>query len=275
MEEKIMENFQNYALLDQPHVLKSLFHPGREDPGRISREGREDLMIPLGQQVSVGGSFHFLSLDAPVILFFHGNGEIVSDYDEAAACFLGAGVNFFVVDYRGYGSSTGSPTFAALVSDSHIILDFLISHMEKKQMTGPVCVMGRSLGSVPALELGANASYSIASLIIESGFALASPLLTTLGIDTIAMGFREEEGFENLDKIRQVSCPCLIIHAQFDHIIPFSQGKILYDACPSETKFLLEIKGANHNDIFLRGMAPYLEQVKKFSLDLSNGLREL
>jgi fermentation-respiration switch protein FrsA (DUF1100 family) len=124
--------------------------------------------------------------------------------------------------------------------------------------------MGRSLGSAPALELGANSAIVVQTLVIESGFALAAPLLRALGIDPVSMGFENEQGFENLDKIKRVVCPCLIIHAQFDHLIPFSQGQALYDACPSDTKFLLEIKGANHNDIFFCGMAPYLEQVKKF-----------
>ncbi len=259
-----MAQFQNYAVLDQPGVLRSLFHPRKEDPDRVTHGGRDDLMIPVGQDVEVGGSFHFKSNDAPVVLFFHGNGEIVSDYDELGNYFLDAGVNFFVVDYRGYGSSSGFPTFSSMMADCHILLDFLISYMERKQMTGPVCVMGRSLGSAPALELGAT-SHAIHSLMIESGFALAAPLLSILGIDIVSMGFRKEEGFENLDKIKKIFCRCLIIHAQFDHIIPFSEGRALYDACPSDTKFLLEIKGANHNDIFFRGMAPYLEQVKKFS----------
>ncbi len=259
-----MTKFQNYAVLDQPGVLRSLFHPRKEDPGRVTHGGRDDLMIPVEKGVEVGASFHFKHRDAPVILFFHGNGEIVSDYDELGACFLDIGVNFFVVDYRGYGSSSGFPAFSSMMADCHTQLDFLISYMKENQMTGPVCVMGRSLGSAPALELGSNSSLALQSLVIESGFATAAPLLRTLGIDPVSMGFIEEQGFENLDKIKSVLCPCLIIHAQFDHIIPFSQGKALYDACPSEAKFLLEIKGANHNDIFFSGMAPYLEQVKKF-----------
>ncbi len=259
-----MTKFQNYAVLDQPGVRQSLFHPRKENPDRVIHGGRDDLMVPVGQGVEVGASFHFKQCDAPVILFFHGNGEIVSDYDELGACFLDIGVNFFVVDYRGYGSSTGLPAFSSMMTDCHIQLDFLISYMKERKMTGPVCIMGRSLGSAPALELGSSSAFPLHSLVIESGFATAAPLLRTLGIDPVSIGFREEQGFENIDKIRSVLCPCLIIHAQFDHIIPFSQGKALYDACLSDAKFLLEIKGANHNDIFFRGMAPYLEQVKNF-----------
>ncbi|MBU0969259.1 MAG: lysophospholipase [Proteobacteria bacterium] len=259
-----MAQFDNYAILDQPAVLQYLFHPRKEMPGRLPDRGREDVMIPLDPHVSVGASLHFRHKDAPVILFFHGNGEIVSDYDGLGGYFLETGVNFFVADYRGYGRSSGAPTFSSMMADCHSVLDFLLSYMKQKQMTGPVCIMGRSLGSAPAMELGACGGHDIHSLIIESGFAVAAPLLRTLGLDPDSMGFKREKGFENLDKIKGITRPCLIIHAQFDHIIPFSEGKALYDACPSDTKFLLEIKGANHNDIFSHGLTPYLEQVKKF-----------
>lgn len=259
-----MERSENYKALDQPLVLERLFHPRKEDPGREPDKGRDDVMIPVGQGEEIGASFHLKGLDAPVILFFHGNGEIVSDYDDLGSYFTGAGVNFFVVDYRGYGRSSGFPTVASMMADCHTILEFLRTYMEKKQMTGTVIVMGRSLGSAPALELGANSEHPISSLIIESGFAFAAPLLQILGIDPGAIGYKENQGFENMDKIKRVRKPCLIIHAQFDHLIPFSDGQALYHACGSHTKFLLEIKGANHNDIFYHGLTPYLEQVKKF-----------
>lgn len=259
-----MERFENYRTLDQPLVLERLFHPRKEGPGRSRDEKRDDVMIPVGQGVELGASLHLNSREAPVILFFHGNGEIVPDYDDLGPYFTRTGVNFFVVDYRGYGRSSGVPTVAAMMADCHTILEFLYAYMEKKQMTGPVIVMGRSLGSAPALELGANSEHPVFSLIIESGFAFASPLLQILGIDPSAIGYQEGQGFENLDKIRRVKKPCLIIHAQFDHLIPFSDGQALYQACGSDTKFLLEIKGANHNDIFYQGLTPYLDQVTKF-----------
>jgi len=259
-----MEKFQDYVALDQACVLERLFHPRKEDQGRLPQKDRDDVMIPVCHGVELGASFYIKNHSAPIILFFHGNGEIVSDYDDLGQYFIRAGLNFFVVDYRGYGRSSGLPEVSSMMKDCHIILDFLISYKEKYYMTGPVCIMGRSLGSAPALELAANSDHDIHCLIIESGFAFASPLLGILGIDPVSIGFREDQGFENLEKIKGLKKPCLIIHAEFDHIIPFSDGQALYDACPSSTKFLLEIKGANHNDIFFRGMTPYLEQVEKF-----------
>lgn len=258
-----MTGKQMYAALDQPFVTQFLFHPRKEGDSRIPDAARSDMLIPVGPDTSVGASMHYSRPSAPVILFFHGNGEIVSDYDDLGKLFTDQGLNFFVADYRGYGSSTGSPTVSAMMADCHVIRRFLDAHMAENGYTGPVFLMGRSLGSASALELAANSSLASAGLIIESGFAYAAPLLRVLGMDPDAIGFKEENGFENIDKIRRISMPCLVIHAEYDHIIPFSDGQALHDACLSKDKALLEIKGANHNDIFLRGMAPYLAAIKK------------
>jgi len=258
---------QAYAILDHPRVLQYLFHPRADFGMRPPAENRQDFMIPVDETVQVGASFHSVSNAAPVILFFRGNGEIVSDYDDLGGVFNQAGLNFFVADYRGYGSSGGTPAVSTMIRDCHAIFDFVKSFMAQKKMTGQLCVMGRSLGSASALELAAKREKEFDCLVIESGFAWIKPLLETLGI------FLEKNpdlprGLENVDKIKNFSNPCLVIHAQFDHIIPFTDGQALHDACGSKNKTLLQIPGANHNDIFLRGMDLYLENLKKILLTL-------
>ncbi|MCK5162209.1 MAG: alpha/beta hydrolase [Desulfobacula sp.] len=257
---------KNLSVLDQPRVLRHLFHPRLEDDVRPPENNRDDIMIPVDEGIYVGASFHFVKDDAPVVLFFHGNGEIVSDYDDFGCLYNDMGLNFFAVDYRGYGRSTGTPSVTSMIKDCHMIFDFVLGYMANMKLTGPLSVMGRSLGSASAIELCSTRANDFKCLIIESGFALAAPLLEKLGINPQSIGFKEEQGFDNIDKIRTFSKPCLVIHAQFDHIIPFSDGQALFDACASSDKILLEIKGANHNDIFFRGMGQYLEHIKKICL---------
>ena len=120
---------------------------------------------------------------------------------------------------------------------------------------------GRSLGSASALELAAAHEEEIDGLIIESGFAYAEPLLRLLGVNVDQIGFREDQGFQNIYKIQKFKSPTLVIHAEHDHIIPFSDGQALHKASGSEQKQLLKIEGANHNDIFYRGMQIYMETV--------------
>jgi fermentation-respiration switch protein FrsA (DUF1100 family) len=252
----------DYSLLDRPEILMFLFHPRPEWGSPRTTSSAEDILIQVEKDVEVGARFHLTGKDAPTILFFHGNGEIVADYDDIGPLFMRMGINFFPVDYRGYGRSTGTPTITSMMKDSHIIFDYVQSWLKDRGFTGPFIVMSRSLGSASALELSAHYRDHIDGLIIESGFAYAGPLLRLLGIEMEVLGIKEEDGFRNIDKIATFYKPTLIIHAENDHIISFTEGQALYDACPGTDKKLLKIPGANHNDIFLRGMKEYMEAVK-------------
>jgi fermentation-respiration switch protein FrsA (DUF1100 family) len=223
---------------------------------------RKDILIPVQEDIAIGARFHMAEKSGGNILFFHGNGEIVADYDELGVVYNQMGINLLAVDYRGYGRSGGKPTVTAMMQDCHLIFHFVRKWLQQNNYTGPILLMGRSLGSASVLELAAAYKNLIDGLIVESGFAYAGPLLTLLGIDFAALGFKEEKGFRNVDKIKNFDKPTLIIHAEYDHIIPYSDGQTLYDACPSEDKKLLKIPGANHNDIFMRGLQEYLAAVK-------------
>ena len=253
----------DYSHLDRPEVLMGLFHP-RPEYGSIERTANAfDLLIPVEGDIVVGGRFHMTAKSAPNVLFFHGNGEIVADYDDLGPLYNRMGMNFLPVDYRGYGRSTGRPTITNMLRDCHAVFEFTKQWLAGNAHTGTLVVMGRSLGSASALELASRHKDRIDGLIVESGFAHTGPLLRLLGVDTSAIGFREEKGCRNLEKIRTWDGPTLVIHAEFDHIIPFSDGQALYDACPSSDKKLLKIPGANHNDIFVRGLDGYMRAVRR------------
>jgi len=251
----------DYSKFDRQEILMFLFHP-RAEWGSLEGTGRfHDILIPVEEGVELGARFHRAEKRAVNILFFHGNGEIVADYDDMAQLYTQKGINFIPVDYRGYGKSTGRPTITAMMRDCHVIFDHMKKWLSGNGYNGPLIVMGRSLGSAAALELSSQYGTQIAGLIIESGFAYLAPLLALLGINTEILGLKEEEGFRNIEKIRAFHKPTLIIHAEYDHIIPYSEGQALHDASPAEDKRILMIPGANHNDIFLHGMKDYMEAI--------------
>ena len=255
----------DYSVLDRPEILMFLFHP-RPEWGDTGTESRgEDLLIPVEGDVSVGARFHLCGKAAPTILFFHGNGEIVADYDDMGVLYNRTGINFLPVDYRGYGRSNGRPTITAMMKDSHTIFDFATNWLRDNGCQGPFILMGRSLGSASALELASHYRDQVDGLIVESGFAFSAPLLRLLGIDLRAIHFEEQAGFGNLEKIQRFDKPTLIIHAELDHIIPFGDGQALYDASPASDKTLLKIAGANHNNIFIRGLSEYMEAILTLS----------
>jgi uncharacterized protein len=268
-------NAVDYSPLDVPEVLLRLFHPRPEfSPGDAHPEAR-DLLIPVAEDVVVGARFHPAAATAPTILFFHGNGEIVADYDELAPFYSRQGVNFFPVDYRGYGRSTGAPTVSAMMRDCHTVLAFARQWLPERGYRGPLIIMGRSLGSASALELAAAYPAEIKALIVESGFAYAGPLLELLGVNLAAIGFQEMAGFRNVDKIRAYPGPTLIIHAEHDHIIPLSDGQALYDSSAAVHKTLLKIPHANHNDILLQGFGEYMAAIKELAGKLKLGTGNL
>jgi pimeloyl-ACP methyl ester carboxylesterase len=264
-------NAVDYSPLDVPEVLLRLFHPRAEINLAGAQPPARDLLIPVADNVVVGARFHPAAADAPTILFFHGNGEIVADYDELAPFYRRQGVNFFPVDYRGYGRSTGAPTVSAMMRDCHAILAFARQWLPEMGYRGPLIVMGRSLGSASALELAAAYPGEVAALIVESGFAYAGPLLQLLGVNLAAIGFKEMAGFRNVDKIRAYPGPTLIIHAEHDHIIPMSDGQALYDASGATDKTLLKIPQANHNDILLQGFGEYMAAIQALTARISRG----
>jgi pimeloyl-ACP methyl ester carboxylesterase len=256
------DSYNDFSHLDRPEVLLNLFHPRPEYEPLEKILNAVDVMIPVDDSVALAGRFHMTDALAPNILFFHGNGEIVSDYDDLGPFYNNMGINFLAVDYRGYGRSTGSPTVAFMMRDSHKVFEFTEKWLKNNNCKGAFIVMGRSLGSASALETANRYMERIDGLIIESGFAHTGPLLQLLGLNLTAMGFTEEKGMRNLDKIRTWAKPTLIIHAEFDQLISISEGRALYEACPSQLKTFLKISNAGHNDIFMKDQDTYIKAIK-------------
>jgi len=256
-----MSHQVDYSQLDQPQILGFVFYP------RIDwtppPPGATDHLVPVADGISISCRFYPVNDSAPNILFFHGNGEVIYDYDGIAPMYNRAGVNLFVADYRGYGQSGGRPSFSNTVADAPIILNYLRDTLQGSGYSGPIFVMGRSLGSLSSVELAANNSQHIAGLIIESGFASAGRFFRYA---PSVFGSVQIEAFEkaNLEKIHSITIPVLIIHGDCDEIIPYEQAEVFYENAGSEVKRLLTIHGAGHNDILLVGMQEYFSAIKEF-----------
>ena len=250
--------------LDQPAVLKYLFHP-RKDHVQAASQGALDFFIPVEEGVQLGARFYPADPGEPHILFFHGNGEIASDYDAIGPVYNNYGISFLVVDYRGYGQSTGLPTASNLLSDSHTAFREVRCWLEGQGRTGLIIIMGRSLGSAPVLEIACCYQGEIAGLILDSAFARTVPLLNRLGVATNTLGISEMDGFGNFGKIRDIGKPTLIIHGEKDEIIPPEDADILLANSGSMRKQLLLAPGCGHNDILLRCGEDYFQTISRFA----------
>ena len=164
------------SIFDSSQFNNNLFFPR---PDRLAPpEGSDEIYV----EVEPGTKVHIRRSPSPnarfSLLFFHGNGEIASDYDEMSKAFAHLGGEFVVCDYRGYGRSGGQPTLRTALQDAHKIYEFL---KKNGKLQNKLCVMGRSLGSAPAIELCSHYP-EIDCCVIESGYADPIPLVERRGI---------------------------------------------------------------------------------------------
>jgi fermentation-respiration switch protein FrsA (DUF1100 family) len=254
-----------YEVLDRPEVTGVLFYPRRDVGVPRLAQGVHTVRISVSQDVHLGGKVFAAAPGAPVILYFHGNGETASDYDTIAPLYTRIGITLFVVDYRGYGLSGGSPSATTLVDDACAVYASASQVLKERGIEpGKFFIMGRSLGSAAALEIVATVPQGIAGLILESGFAYTFPLIERIGFLQLADAYEHRDGFGNLEKIARAKLPTLIIHGERDWIIPITDAEALYEASAGEPKTFIRIAGAGHNDLMLVGRQTYFDAIADF-----------
>ena len=250
--------------LDKPEILQFIFYP-RKDLFDISAAANVFAdVIPVDEAVPISYCFYFSDKKHPNILFFHGNGEVASDYESIGSIYNQIGVNLFVADYRGYGRSGGKPTLTNMIKDTHPLFEGFKRVLKEKGFSGSLFLMGRSLGSASAIELASHYQSQLSGLIIESGFANVFNLFGYLGFPLKALGISVPETPSSLGLIRKISLPTLVMHGEHDQIVPVEEGRALYETIAAKDKRLLIIPGVDHNTIFMGGMEPYLQALKDF-----------
>lgn len=247
----------DYALLDRLGAAEAIFFP-RPD-WTPPPEWAIDLAIPVAPDLRIAARLYPFDPRLPSILYFHGNGEVASDHDELSRYYRHAGANLLVAEFRGYGRSDGVPTFERLVADAPIVAEAFHDIMDEGGFDAPRFVMGRSLGSHPALEIAANAATGFSGLIIESGAWNVRRMAERFGAG--------EEGAAIADaheaKLRGIQLRTLIIHGERDDLVPLGAAEALRDLLSCERE-LLVLQGAGHNDLtWLRG-PEYFEAIQGF-----------
>ena len=258
-----MSHHLDLSFLDKPEILSFIFYPRRDlyAPGIGSTH-----FIEVGENIKIGCRFYLKERDFPSFLYFHGNGETVGDYDWVAPLFNQRGINLFVVDYRGYGLSNGRPTITDLVRDAHPVFAGFKEIIRREGCSGKLFLMGRSLGSVPVIELAYHYQDEITGLIVESGGAdIFLRLFNLFGIETEESLMGKLEEASNKVKIRTIHTPTLIIHAEFDTILPLQEGIVLYENSGAEDKKIFIIPGADHNNLWQIGGDQYYQKIEAFA----------
>jgi pimeloyl-ACP methyl ester carboxylesterase len=247
----------DYSVLDNLEGSSRSFYPQRH--WTDAPEAAVDYGITVDDGVVLSSRFYAVGRENATVLFFYGNGETAAGYDVIAPFYNQIGANFFVADYRGYGASGGSPAFTTMLSDARQVLDWLRSTMEELRFTGPVYVMGRSMGRHAAGELAVAASDRINGVIIESGRPNLGRF--TEGLDAESAQALEE-AYHN--KFYSINIPALVIHGEWDEMAPLADAVDMHNKMRTADKHLEIIPGAGHNDLMYVGIEQYFGAIRSF-----------
>ena len=251
----------NYSIIEGTEAAYRGFWP-RPDFG-MTPPGAIDIMVTVDEGVKIGCRLYPRGPEAPTILYFHGNGEIVGDYNDMSSAYTQIGINLFVADYRGYGFSTGTPSFPTMMSDAHLLLKALRDFMSSNGYNGPLYVMGRSMGGNPAVDLAAHYPQILKGLIMESASASANRIVEHL--NSVGKGAEAEElERRHRGKIRSISMPVLSLHGEWDTMISLDRAIEFFNTLTVENKRMEIIPGAGHNDIMWVGLVQYMTAIKEF-----------
>ena len=153
----------------------------------------------------------------PVVIFFHGNGEVIDFLPEQTEGFRELGCGVLLVEYPGYGRSEGDPTEESLTLTAVAAYDALTGRSDVDGSR--VIAFGRSLGCGVATALLRH--RPVAALILQSPFTSVRSFASRF----LLPKFLVRDVFDNQSAVALFPGPVLILHGTYDDIVPFSQGK--------------------------------------------------
>ena len=175
----------------------------------------------------------------PALLYFGGNGEDVGanlrDFERA---FPDRAI--YLVNYRGYGGSTGRPSESALIGDAEAIYDQLAVQHDR------IVVMGRSLGTGVATALAS--SRPVAGLVLVTPFdSIAN--VGAARYPWMPVRWLIKDRYDSASRIGKVRAPVLVLVAEHDESILRPRSDALIVAIPAGLGHSVVIPAATHNDI--------------------------
>jgi fermentation-respiration switch protein FrsA (DUF1100 family) len=250
-------------------VSRFIYYPEPDwiaTPDHLGMEAEEIYLTP-EPGVQLHAWFFPHPSPSATLLFCHGNAGNVSHRLENVFYLLQTGFQVLLFDYRGYGHSSGQPSEAGLYRDAFTAWTHLVARAGNS--AAPLVIFGRSLGGAVAVDLvtrlkGDQRDAGV-GLIVESTFTS----IRTLARLVFSLPLPElPVKYDSSSKIGQIQMPLLAIHGEEDELIPFADGRRLFDTAP-EPKAWFPIPRAGHNDTYIVGGEAYFRRLAAFARDLS------
>jgi fermentation-respiration switch protein FrsA (DUF1100 family) len=223
-----------------------------------SPERFADVYLTTSDGEKINGWFvQSLRANAPAVLFFHGNAGNISHRMDKLRLFQELGVDVLIIDYRGYGRSTGKPDEQGTYRDAKAAYDHLTKTLKRPPQT--VIVYGESLGAAMAVDLATK--VPVGGVILEEPFTSTGDVGQRM-FPYMPVRWLVRNKYDNLAKMPQLKAPLLIFHSWDDEMFPLSFAQRLLSAAPSP-KQLIELRGS-HNDAFLVSATIHRQGLKTF-----------
>lgn len=245
-----------------------IFHPSREifaTPGSVGL-AYEDVRIPTSDGETIAGWWIPAGPGATTILFLHGNAGNLSHRLDTVEALHREGFGVLIVDYRGYGESSGAPTEQGIYRDARAAWDHLVG---ARGLPPPrIVIYGESIGSAPALRLAADLRAGglpgPRGLVLEGAFTSGAEMGRRI-LPFLPVGWVARTRMDNLAAVREIAAPVLFVHAGLDEIVPIAMGRRLHEASASSLKLFVEVPGARHNTVWALASKAVAGAVREFA----------
>lgn len=177
-----------------------------------------------------------------VILYYHGNAGELASWGKVVQKFVDRNYDVLVMDYRGYGKSTGQMVEDGLYSDAQLFYDYLLKTYSEDE----IVVYGRSLGTTFATYVAAKNHPK--ELILEAPFySLNEVAADRFSIYPVSWFLKFY--FPTYKYIQEVTCPIVIFHGTDDTMVSYENSVKLSKLIKPEQLSFISISGGNHNDL--------------------------
>lgn len=243
-------------------VRKFLYYPTRlTEDAPLPPEAADAREIWMRSEL--GDTIHALYWPAapgrPTLLYLHGNAQTVFDWCLVREELEHAECGLLLIDYPGYGKSTGLPSEKALYAAGEAAYRWLLE--SEGIAEARIILLGKSLGGGVATELAHN--HEPLGLVLESTFRSIPAVIRNLVPILPQNSLLREERYASIDKIGEVRCPVFVIHGDHDELIPLREGTLLYEAA-AEPKQLWVVPHADHNDVSMIAGPEYGERLREW-----------